>query len=123
MPENDIFKKLFAVLESRKSAEPSSSYVASLYANGTEKINSKITEEASEVCEAAMETDKKHLVHEICDLIFHTLVLAEHREITLSEIEAELARRFGTSGIEEKVSRPVKKDAAHKENKENNNAS
>jgi len=105
MPENDIFNKLFAVLESRKSADPSSSYVAGLYAKGVEKIASKIAEEAAEVCEAALEADTKHLTYEICDLFFHTLVLATHKDITLAEIEAELARRFGTSGLEEKASR------------------
>jgi phosphoribosyl-ATP pyrophosphohydrolase len=108
MPENDIFKKLYEVLESRKHADPASSYVAGLYAKGVPKINAKITEEAAEVCEAALEPDTKHLTYEICDLFFHAFVLASHRGIPLAEIEAELARRFGTSGLEEKASRANK---------------
>lgn len=104
----DIFEKLFDVIEDRKKKDPSESYVASLMKKGTEKINSKITEEAAEVCEAALENDKAHLVYEICDLMFHTLVLAGYKDITINDISAELERRFGTSGITEKNSRKNK---------------
>jgi len=72
---------------------------------GTSKINSKITEEAAEVCEAALEDDREHLVYEICDLMFHTFVQAVHRGISLDDIRNELHRRFGTSGLEEKAGR------------------
>ena len=105
---SDTFKELCETIEDRKGKDPSSSYVASLMAKGTEKINSKITEEAAEVCEAALEDDKAHLVYEICDLFFHTLVLAGYKGVTLDEIEAELHRRHGTSGLAEKASRGAK---------------
>ncbi|PKL17532.1 MAG: phosphoribosyl-ATP diphosphatase [Spirochaetae bacterium HGW-Spirochaetae-5] len=102
---NDIFKRLFEVIGERKKASPESSYVAKLMHRGTEKINSKITEEAGEVCEAALEDDKEHLVYEICDLLFHTFVLASHKDIVIDDIKAEFERRFGTSGLAEKAGR------------------
>ena len=102
---DDIFDRLFEVLDSRKNSSPESSYTAKLMSRGTEKINSKITEEAAEVCEAAMEEDREHLVYEICDLLFHTFVQAVHRGVTLDDIRNELHRRFGTSGLEGKASR------------------
>ena len=94
-----------AKIEDRKKKEPSESYVSSLMHKGTEKINSKIIEEAKEVCEAAFEEDKNHLIYEICDLLFHTFVLAGYKNITLEDISTELGRRFGTSGLVEKANR------------------
>jgi len=105
MAAEDIFSQLFQVIELRKVASPEESYVAKLMHKGVEKINSKITEEAGEVCEAALEDDKDHLVYEICDLLFHTFVLAGYRDITIDDIGKELERRFGTSGLEEKAGR------------------
>jgi phosphoribosyl-ATP pyrophosphohydrolase len=103
--DSDIFTRLFEVINERKKASPDSSYVAKLMNRGTEKINSKITEEAGEVCEAALEDDKEHLVYEICDLLFHTFVLASHKDITIDDIKSEFGRRFGTSGLVEKAGR------------------
>ena len=103
--EEDIFNRLFKVLEERKKASPDTSYVAGLMNKGTVKINSKIVEESIEVCQAALEDDREHLVYEICDLLFHAFVLASYRDITIDEIKNELERRFGTSGLEEKAGR------------------
>lgn len=103
--ETDIFNRLFEVIDERKKASPESSYVSKLMHRGTEKINGKIIEEADEVCEAALETDKKHLVYEICDLLFHTFVLASYKEISIDDIKDEFERRFGTSGLAEKAGR------------------
>jgi phosphoribosyl-ATP pyrophosphohydrolase len=103
--EQDIFVRLFEVIESRKGTAPGDSYVSSLMSKGVGKINSKIMEEAGEVCEAASESTDEHLVKEICDLLFHTFVLAGHKDISLADIKAELERRFGTSGHVEKASR------------------
>ncbi len=105
MQSNDIFLRLFEVIDERKTADPETSYVAKLMNRGTEKINEKVMEEASETCEAALVNDHDHLVYEICDLIFHTFVLAGHRGVELSEIRHELERRFGISGITEKKER------------------
>ena len=109
MTEKSIFNKLFEVIESRKKINPEESYVSSLFNKGTEKINSKIIEEANEVCEASLESDKEHLIHEICDLFFHLFVLTSYKEIKLSEVEKELERRFGKSGLLEKKERGEKK--------------
>lgn len=105
MSSENIFNMLFEVIQSRKGQSPDSSYVASLMYKGTEKINSKILEEASEVTQAALENDKDHLVYEICDLLFHTFVMAGYKDISLSQIQEELQRRFGKSGITEKAER------------------
>lgn len=103
--EISIFERLMEVIDERKKSTPEESYVASLMHKGTEKINKKILEEAGEVCEAALEQDKDHLVYEICDLIFHTFVMAGFKDITYNDIAAELERRFGTSGHVEKAGR------------------
>lgn len=103
-----IFQSLFDVIEDRKTKSPDKSYVASLMAGGSEKINKKITEEAFEVCEAALENNTEHLVHEICDLLFHTFVQAGYHNISLAEIEGELEKRFGIGGFEEKAGRTKK---------------
>ncbi len=103
--ETDIFERLFEVIDERKKASPESSYVARLMQRGAEKINGKIIEEADEVCEAALETDREHLVYEICDLLFHTFVLASYKDITIDQIKKEFERRFGTSGLVEKAGR------------------
>jgi len=105
MNTETIFEKLFLVIEQRKDESPENSYVAKLMDRGIEKINSKIMEEAEETCQAGTSNDREHLVHEICDLLFHTFVLAGYRNIHIEDIAAELERRFGTSGLVEKARR------------------
>lgn len=108
MPEPSIVPKLLEVIAERKANPPERSYVVSLLRGGVPKIGAKITEEAAEVVEAAAEPGddgRAHLVHEVADLLFHTLVLLGHAEIPWSDVEAELARRFGVSGIDEKEAR------------------
>ena len=102
------FDELMGVVEERKRNPPQKSYTTSLFAGGVEKIGAKITEEAAEVVEAAGEEGdegKDHLVHESADLIYHLLVMLAHRDVRLSQVRDELARRFGVSGIDEKESR------------------
>ena len=92
-------------------SDGSSSYTAKLLAGGAAKIGSKVTEEAAELVEAAEEpgdAGREHFVYEAGDLLYHTLVLCRWRGVDLAEVEAELARRFGTSGIAEKASRSKK---------------
>lgn len=104
----DILAELYRVLEDRKTAEPGSSYVASLYAKGPDAILKKVGEEAAETLIAAKNPDDADLVHEVADLWFHTLVLLAQRGLPLERLTAELARRFGTSGHAEKASRNTK---------------
>jgi phosphoribosyl-ATP pyrophosphohydrolase len=106
MAEKDILDRVFEVIEERKAASPEESYVARLLAGGAEKINAKILEEAREVCEAGLEADRPHLVREVCDLLFHTFVLAAHRGVGLDDIREVFQQRFGTSGLVEKARRP-----------------
>lgn len=103
---SDTLNKLAAVLESRKGAEPASSYVAGLYAKGLDAILKKIGEEATEAVLAAKGGKRDQIVHEIADLWFHTLVLLAQQGLKPDDILSELERRFGTSGLDEKASRP-----------------
>jgi len=102
---SDVLNKLAAVLESRKGADPSSSYAAALYAKGLDAILKKIGEEATETVMAAKGGDRAAIVHEIADLWFHTLVLLAQQGLKPEDILTELERRFGVSGHEEKQSR------------------
>jgi phosphoribosyl-ATP pyrophosphohydrolase len=106
--ELSVLEQLFAVLEDRKENPPARSYTTTLLAGGTAKIGGKILEEAREVVEAADEPGgegRGHLVHEVADLMYHLGVLLVHKDLPWREVEAELARRFGISGLDEKESR------------------
>ncbi len=97
--------ELYATLQSRKGAEPASSYVAGLYAKGLDAILKKIGEESAEVLLAAKGNDRSALVHELADLWFHSLVLMSSKDIAPEEILAELSRRRGRSGLDEMAAR------------------
>jgi phosphoribosyl-ATP pyrophosphohydrolase len=101
----DILDTLEAVIRERRTADPSASYVARLTARGRAKIAQKLGEEAVEAAIAAVQDDRAGLVGEAADLIFHLLVLLADAGLTLDDIRAELARREGVSGIEEKAGR------------------
>jgi len=102
---SDILKELAEVLEARKNADPDSSYVAGLYARGLDTILKKIGEEAIETVMAAKDGERSKVIYETADLWFHTLILLASMDIHPDEVLAELGRRFGVSGIEEKASR------------------
>ncbi len=92
----------------RKASPGEKSYTAQLLAGGIEKIGGKIIEEAAELVEAAGEegaAGHEHTIREAGDLMYHLLVLLACRGVSLAEVEAELARRFGVSGLEEKAKR------------------
>ena len=99
-----ILEQLMDVLRKRREADPDRSYVASLYRDGIPAIAAKITEEAAETVDAA-EDDPEHLVHEVADLWFHTLILLALRGLDARDVLEELQRRFGTSGLDEKAQR------------------
>lgn len=102
---DNILKQLEAVLEQRKGSEADASYVASLYAKGTDEILKKVAEESAEVIMAAKDDKAEKIIYEVADLWFHLLVLLRHKDIEVAKIEAELSRRFGLSGLEEKINR------------------
>ena len=108
----DVLARLAAIIESRKKAnggDPAASYVARLLDRGPEAFLKKIGEEATEVVMAAKDADhggdKAKIVAEMADLWFHSLVALAHYGLHPSEVLAELERREGTSGIEEKALR------------------
>jgi len=101
----DTLDRLVNTIAARRQAEPGSSYVASLFAKGLPKIAQKVGEEAVESVIAAMSGTKKDLTGEAADLIFHLLVLLEASGVPFSDVLAELDRRDGVSGLDEKASR------------------
>jgi len=106
---SSIFARLMEVIEQRRDNPPEKSYTTALLAGGVEKIGGKIREEAAEAIAAAGEpgdSGRDHTVREAADVLYHLWVLLAYRRITLAEVEAELERRFGTSGIDEKAARP-----------------
>lgn len=106
--QQHILAQLMAVIEDRKINPPAKSYTTTLFAGGVPKIGDKITEEAAEVIEAADEAGeegRQHLIREAGDLIYHLFVMLGYRDVKLAEVEAEIAKRFGISGIDEKASR------------------
>ncbi|MFY9210231.1 MAG: phosphoribosyl-ATP diphosphatase [Aestuariivita sp.] len=96
---------LAATIEARKSADPDSSWTAKLLAKGPEKCAEKFGEEAIEAIIEAIKGDKTRLTSEAADVLYHLLVMLAARDVTLQDVLDELARRHGTSGIDEKASR------------------
>ena len=105
---SDVLTELAAVLETRKQADPDSSYVAKLYAKGLDSILKKIGEEATETVMAAKDGNAEQIVYETADLWFHTMVLLAQQGLSHEDVLNELGRRFGLSGLEEKASRTKK---------------
>ena len=101
----DTLARLEAVIASRKSASPETSYVAQLNHRGVPVIARKLGEEAVEAVVAALAEDDAELVGEAADVIFHLMVLLGAKGIALEQVMAELDRREGVSGIDEKASR------------------
>ena len=102
---NDTLERLADVLEQRKTAAPDSSYVAKLYAKGLDAILKKIGEEATETVMAAKDGDRDKIIYETADLWFHSMVLLAQQGLGPGDVLAELERRFGLSGLEEKAKR------------------
>ena len=105
MSDREFLERLQRTILERRNADPSSSYVASLNAKGHDQILKKVAEEAVETVLAAKLADRAGLVHEVADLWFHCLVMLAWHDIPLSEVLAELERREGRSGLDEKASR------------------
>jgi phosphoribosyl-ATP pyrophosphohydrolase len=105
---DSIMRELDRVIAERKQSRPADSYTTKLLDAGLAKIGAKVTEEAAEVIEAAAESGDEgqaHTTREAADLLYHLMVLLAWRDIPWTNVEAELARRFGISGLAEKASR------------------
>lgn len=96
---------LAATIAARAGADPESSWTAKLLSKGPEKCAEKFGEEAIEAVIEAVKGDRAKLTAEAADVIFHLLVMCQARGVTLADIETELARRAGVSGIAEKAGR------------------
>jgi phosphoribosyl-ATP pyrophosphohydrolase len=105
MIDLEVIHRVQATLAERKGSAPESSYVASLYAKGTDSICKKVAEEAAETIMAAKDGDRLHLVREVTDLWFHSMILLAHNGLGVDDVLAEFRRREGISGIDEKNSR------------------
>ncbi len=108
----DTLDRLMAQVNQRVADMPPGSYTTQLISGGVHRMGAKVTEEAGEVVEAARELEanqteatKNHLVYEACDLIYHLWVLLGAQGISVDDLRRELARREGTSGLEEKRQR------------------
>ncbi|WP_449042304.1 phosphoribosyl-ATP diphosphatase [Paracoccus sp. (in: a-proteobacteria)] len=99
-------ERLAATVESRRDADPESSWTAKLLSRGPEKCAEKFGEEAVEAIIEAVRGDRTRLTSEAADVLYHLLVMLAARGVTLAEVLAELERREGVSGIKEKASRP-----------------
>lgn len=104
-----VLVDLMSVIEDRKLHPPERSYTTSLFAAGVDGIGAKVLEEAREVVDAAREAEsdigRAHLTHEAADLLYHLFVMMGYRGVTLADVSAELAQRFGASGLDEKAAR------------------
>ena len=96
---------LFVTIQSRKSADPSSSWTAQLLAKGPEKCAEKFGEEAVEAIIEAVKDDKAGLTSEAADVLYHLLVMLASRDVALSDVLDELSRRQAQSGLAEKAAR------------------
>lgn len=100
-----VLEQLAATIEARKGADPDTSWTAKLLAKGPEKCAEKFGEEAVEAIIEAVKGDRAALTREAADVLYHLLVMLASREVALADVLAELARREGVSGIDEKAGR------------------
>lgn len=101
----DTLSRLAATIAARRDADPASSWVAKLNARGVPVIARKLGEEAIETVVAALSGNREELIGEAADTLFHLLVLLDAKGVAWDEVLAELERREGTSGIDEKAAR------------------
>ena len=103
---NEALHRLECIIVERRNASPDSSYVASLFAKGREKMAQKVGEEATETVIAALSGDSARLTAEAADLLFHLMILLEDGGVSIADVVDELERREGVSGLVEKAARP-----------------
>jgi phosphoribosyl-ATP pyrophosphohydrolase len=101
----ETLERIAATIEERKSGDPQKSYVARLFAEGEDAILKKIGEEATETILASKGGDRLHLVRETADLWFHCMIMLAKHGLGPLDVLAEMHRREGISGVDEKASR------------------
>ena len=103
-----VLERIAASIEERKGADPAKSYVAKLFSHGDDAMLKKIGEEATETVLAAKSGDRLHLVREVADLWFHSMIVLARHGLGPADVAAELHRREGISGLDEKAAREKK---------------
>ena len=103
--KHDVLQRIAATIEQRKDGDPEKSYVAKLFSRGDDAILKKVGEEATEVVLAAKSGDRLHLVREVTDLWFHCMIVLARHGLGPADVLAEMQRREGISGIDEKAAR------------------
>ncbi len=124
--QSAIFARLMTVIESRKRTHAPNSYTRVLLAGGVDMMGTKLCEEAGEVVDAARleGVDRRSaVVHEAADLLYHLCVILAHCGVSFADVEGELERRFGTSGLAEKAGRAKRKVARKKPQRRQNSQS
>jgi len=101
----ETLERIAAAINERKSGDPAKSYVAQLFAKGDDAMLKKIGEEATELLLAAKGGERLHLVRETADLWFHCMIVLARHGVGPADVVAELHRREGISGIDEKAAR------------------
>ncbi len=102
---SDVLARLAATIAARRGADPATSHTAKMLAKGPEKCAEKFGEEAIEAIVEAVKGDREKLAAEAADVLYHLLVMLAARNVTLDAVLAELARREGISGVDEKAKR------------------
>lgn len=105
MSDNSILDRIYTLANERKTADPSSSYVAKLHGKGVGKIAQKVGEEGLETALAAVSEGREAVIAESADLLFHLTVLWSHLDIAPGDVMQMLEEREGTSGLAEKAAR------------------
>lgn len=108
MIDIEVLHRVAGTLAARRHADPESSYVASLHSKGVDAICKKLVEEAAEAVMAAKDKDRLHLVWEVTDLWFHSMILLSEFGLSVDDVLVEFRRREGVSGIDEKKARNTK---------------
>jgi phosphoribosyl-ATP pyrophosphohydrolase len=107
MASAEILERLYRIVEERRNGDPERSYIAKRFTQGREKIVQKFGEEAVETVIAAIAEDRQGIVNESADFLFHWLMLLVEAGVSVDEIMAELEKREGTSGLDEKAARKL----------------
>jgi len=114
--QGSALHQLMQTVAQRRKELPQGSYTTQLFQAGNQRISAKVAEESAELIEAAERLDQSpddpqsrtHMIYEAVDLVYHTWVLLGYHRISMHELEEEIRRRFGTSGLAEKGSRPTR---------------
>jgi phosphoribosyl-ATP pyrophosphohydrolase len=105
MDDLEVLNRLQTLIKTRKNSSEEESYTSGLFQKGQDHILKKLGEESYEVVMASKDNDREHIIRELADLWFHSLVVMAYHNVSIGDVALELERREGVSGLEEKASR------------------